>query len=168
MTAKTKIRQSVDVDTLTRTLKPENNPGFLLWQVTNLWQRCQRSRLDQIGITHVQFVLLAGLAWLDMHEGHVNQARLAQFCKTDPMMTSQVVRALAGQGLLERDKHPTDGRARHLQLTKAGAKLLNEAMPLVLETDAQFFDTLGADQPALIDALRRLWHAAQSEAAGKR
>lgn len=168
MTAKTKTRQTVDVETLTRTLKPENNPGFLLWQVTNLWQRCQRSKLDQIGITHVQFILLAGLAWLDMHEGHVNQARLAHFCKTDPMMTSQVVRALEGQGLLERAKHPTDGRARHLKLTKTGARTLNEAMPLVLEADAHFFDALAEGQPALIDALRRLWHAAQADAAVKR
>ena len=168
MTAKTKKRPTIDVDTLTLTLKPENNPGFLLWQVTNLWQRGQRSKLDEIGITHVQFILLAGLAWLDKREGHVNQARLAHFCKTDPMMTSQVVRTLEGQGLLERTPHPTDGRARHLRLTDDGARVLNAAMPLVLETDAQFFECLTRDQPALIDALRRLWHAAQTGAAAKR
>lgn len=168
MSLKTKKRPTVDIETLTLTLRPENNPGFLLWQVTNLWQRCQRSKLDAIGITHVQFILLAGLAWLDQREGPVNQARLAQFCKTDPMMTSQVVRTLEGQGLLERTRHPTDGRARHLQLTAAGARTLNQAMPLVLETDAAFFQSLADDQPALIDALRRLWHAAQMGAAIKR
>ncbi|MEM7443713.1 MAG: MarR family transcriptional regulator [Pseudomonadota bacterium] len=168
MAAKSKARPSVDVETLTLTLRPENNPGFLLWQVTNLWQRRQRANLDSVGITHVQFILLAGLAWLDKREGHVNQARLAQFCKTDPMMTSQVVRTLATQGLLERDRHPTDGRARHLKLTAAGARVLNEAMPLVLEADAQFFDSLAEDQPTLIDALRRLWHAAQTETPPKR
>ena len=168
MNVKSKKRPSVDIDTLTLTLRPENNPGFLLWQVTNLWQRCQRSKLDEIGITHVQFILLAGLAWLDQREGPVNQSRLAQFCKTDPMMTSQVVRTLEGQGLLERTRHPTDGRARHLQLTASGAKLLNEAMPMVLETDADFFRALAEDQAVLIDALRRLWHAAQVGPTAKR
>ena len=151
----------VNWDLLARTLRPENNPGFLLWQVTNLWQRRQRAALDEVGITHVQFILLAGLAWLQQREGAVSQSRLAQFCKTDPMMTSQVVRSLEDQGLLVRAVHPADKRARQLELTDAGTDILNRAMPLVLETDAIFFNPMGEDQPGLIDALRQLWRSGQ-------
>ena len=105
-------RQTVDREILATTLRPENSSGFLLWQVANQWQRLQRSALGEIGITHVQFILLAGLAWLEQRESSVSQARLAEFCKTDPMMTSQVVRTLERAKLLKREDHPTDRRAR--------------------------------------------------------
>ena len=159
----------IEREVLAQTLKPENSPGFLLWQVTNLWQRRQRAALDRIGITHVQFILLAGLAWLQDREGAVSQARLAQFCKTDAMMTSQVLRALEKDKLLERHRDEADRRARRLALTEKGADVLNEAMPLVLEADATFFHSLAEDQGALIDALRTLWRsAAPAKSAGSR
>ena len=44
---------------------PDDSPGFLLWQVTNRWQAAQRAALKPHRLTHVQFVLLATLTWLD-------------------------------------------------------------------------------------------------------
>ncbi len=32
--------------------KPEESSGFLLWQVTNLWQREIKKALEQYGLTH--------------------------------------------------------------------------------------------------------------------
>ena len=116
---------ALDWDTLSRTLRPENSPGFLLWQVANQWQRLQRSTLEPLGLTHVQFVLLAGLAWLSRKENDVTQARLAAFCKTDAMMTSQVVRSLEAGGFVARAPHPTDIRARQLRVTAKGAEVLS-------------------------------------------
>jgi DNA-binding MarR family transcriptional regulator len=138
----------LDWDTLSRTLRPENSPGFLLWQVANQWQRLQRSTLEPLGLTHVQFVLLAGLAWLSRKESDVTQARLAAFCKTDAMMTSQVVRSLEAGGFV--------ARAPQLRVTAKGAEVLNAAMPRVREADAQFFGTLQESQD-FVDQLRRLW-----------
>lgn len=156
-------RKEIDWPTLTATLRPENSPGFLLWQVTNLWQRRLRARLEGVGLTHVQFVLLAGLAWLEGREGSVSQSRLAQFCRTDAMMTSQVVRALESAGLVRRSANAKDGRAKALGVTDAGADVLNKAMPAVLETDSAFFGTLGAGgQGDLVQALRRLWQAQEA------
>jgi MarR family transcriptional regulator, organic hydroperoxide resistance regulator len=147
----------IDWPTLTSTLRPENSPGFLLWQVTNLWQRRLRAALDPHGLTHVQFVLLAGLAWLEAREPNVSQARLAQFCKTDAMMTSQVVRALEREELIRRASSVTDRRARSLQVSDRGADVLNKAMPAVLEADAEFFGCLPANQVHLVQTLRFLW-----------
>ena len=73
--------------------RPEESTGLLLWQVTNRWQAAQRAALKPFGLTHVQFVLLASLAWLGA-DGPVTQQQLAGHAGTDPMMTSQVVRAL--------------------------------------------------------------------------
>src|ERR1700692_2954755 len=35
--------------------------GFMLWQITNGWQRSIRAALAPIGLTYVQVILLAGL-----------------------------------------------------------------------------------------------------------
>lgn len=146
---------ALDRDTLARTLRPENSPGFLLWQAANQWQRQLRAALDPLGVTHVQFVLLAGLAWLE-HRGEApTQVRLAGFCRTDAMMTSQVVRAIERSGLVERRRHPTDSRARLLRLTPQGVEVLNQAMPAALAADAVFFGVL-PDPKGFVDGLRRL------------
>ena len=76
----------------------QDSPGFLLWQVTNRWQAAIRAALKPLGLTHVQFVLLASLAWLDA-DGAVTQRALANHAAVDPMMCSQVLRALADRFL---------------------------------------------------------------------
>ena len=131
---------------------PDESPGLLLWQVTNRWQVAQRATLKPFGLTHVQFVLLASLTWLDA-EGPVTQRALAEHAATDEMMTSQVLRALEERSLVERAPHPSDGRARALQVTAAGRALANEAVVAVEECDRAYFAPLGAEVSRLIEAL---------------
>jgi DNA-binding MarR family transcriptional regulator len=119
---------------------PLLSPGFLLWRVSNLWQRQQRAALHPLDLTHVQFVLLASVAWLTREGEPVTQVRLAQHAGADPMMTSQVVRSLAERGLMIRERHPGDTRAVSLRLTPVGHETLAMALPLVEAVDAAFFD----------------------------
>lgn len=133
----------------------EESPGLLLWQVTNAWQAAQRAALKPFGLTHVQFVLLASLAWLD-GDGPVTQRQLADHAVTDPMMTSQVLRALEQRGLVRRGAHPADGRARALVVTRSGRALANRAVVAVEGCDAEFFAPLGREVADFATALRRL------------
>ena len=130
----------------------ELSPGLLLWQVTNQWQQAVRAALRPHGLTHVQFVLLASLTWLDADEP-VTQKALAEHAATDPMMTSQVLRALEERGLVERREHPDDGRAKALAVTPAGADLANRTVGVVEAVDQQFF---GDAEPALVAALSQV------------
>jgi MarR family transcriptional regulator, organic hydroperoxide resistance regulator len=132
-----------------------DSTGRLLWQVTNAWQAALRAALRPIGLTHVQFVLLASLTWLQSDDP-VTQRRLAQFAGTDEMMTSQVLRTLAGRGLIERRTNPNDGRARMLVATSSGIALANRANAVVERIDREFFAALGAEQPQFTDLLARL------------
>lgn len=136
----------------TRHKRAEDSVGLLLWQVTNRWQAAQRAALKPLGLTHVQFVLLASLTWLDV-EGPVTQAVLAQHAATDPMMTSQVLRALESAGLIARSPHPTDRRARALKVTAQGRALANRAVAVVEACDDAFFAPLGRRLPGLSSAL---------------
>jgi DNA-binding MarR family transcriptional regulator len=131
------------------------SPGLLLWQVTNRWQAAQRAALRPFDLTHVQFVLLASLTWLD-NEDPVTQKELAEHAATDPMMTSQVLRALEGRGLIRRGQHPSDARAWALSVTKAGAALANRALVAVESCDADFFAPLGLGGGRFTAQLRAL------------
>jgi DNA-binding MarR family transcriptional regulator len=135
--------------------RAEESTGLLLWQVTNRWQAAQRAALKPFGLTHVQFVLLASLVWLGT-DGPVTQRRLADHARTDPMMTSQVVRALEHRHLLVRTAHSSDGRAWSLSATDTGAALVNRAVVAVEDCDETFFRSLGPDRDAFTRALASL------------
>lgn len=132
-----------------------DSPGLLLWQVTNTWQAAQRAALKSFGLTHVQFVLLASLAWLDV-EGPVTQKHLADHAAADPMMTSQVLRVLQQRGLVERSPHPDDRRAWSLLVTAEGRELADRAVVAVEACDGDFFSVLGDEAAGLAALLRRL------------
>ncbi|MGA3151092.1 MAG: MarR family winged helix-turn-helix transcriptional regulator [Streptosporangiaceae bacterium] len=139
---------------------PEQSPGFLLWRVTLSWQRQMRAALARHDLTHVQFVLLASLWWLQEHGGGPpTQAGLAEHAGTEEMMTSQVLRRLAARGLLRRDPDPADGRARRLGLTPAGRELLSGALADVEAADDAYFAALGPGRTAFTAALATLTSA---------
>lgn len=137
---------------------PSQSIGFLLWQTTNLWQRRIKASLAPFDLTHVQFVLLAGLSWLEQEDDNdvITQKQLAEFCATDPMMTSQVLRTLERARLIERLAHPNDARAVSLNLSNYGAKKLAEAFVSVEDADASFFSKIGPQQLEFGESLRQL------------
>jgi len=121
----------------------EDSPGFLLWQVTTLWQRGIKKSLDTIDITHPQFVLLASLLWLSKQKENVTQIDLSQHSKIDPMTTSTVIRTLQRKGLIERQEHHTDTRAKTVTLTNDGSRITRQAVKIIEKFDAGFFQSLG-------------------------
>ncbi|MGY2875392.1 DNA-binding MarR family transcriptional regulator [Marmoricola sp. URHA0025 HA25] len=154
----------------TRFEDADESAGLLLWQVTNRWQASQRAVLKPFGLTHVQFVLLASLAWLssdDPAAPPVSQRVLADHAATDPMMTSQVVRALEGKGWLTREPHPGDGRAFALRISAVGVALVQQAVKAVEQCDEDFFDALGSGAEAFRLALRTLREASTGSTTGR-
>jgi len=136
---------------------PGLGAGFMLWQVTNGWQRVTRAALAPTGLTYVQIVLLSGLKDKLADGAPVSQAALAQALGADPMMTSQVLRTLETAGLVKRERNPADTRSRLLGLTVAGKTRLAAALPLIAEVDREFFDVLGRREDKFLKAMRRLW-----------
>jgi DNA-binding MarR family transcriptional regulator len=127
------------------------SPGFLLWHASLRWQRLMRRTLQPLGLTHVQFVLLASTWWLGRGGEPPTQRELADHAGTDAMMTSQVCRALQERGLLTRNPDPRDSRAVRLELTPAGRALAPEAVEAVEAADEAFFST--APDPAVVRSL---------------
>jgi DNA-binding MarR family transcriptional regulator len=123
-----------------RQMGPRDSPGFLMWRATLAWQRSVAAALRPLDLTHVQFVLLASTGWLcSTGERPPSQRALADQTGTDPMTTSQVVRALEGKKLVERLPDPRDSRAKLVGITEQGRELLAKAQPAVEDADTAFF-----------------------------
>lgn len=136
--------------------KAEDSSGFLLWQVTNLWQREIRKALEPHDLTHSQFVLMASIHWLTLQQAAVTQIVLSTHTKIDPMTTSTVLRTLQKKGLVQRQEHLTDTRAKVVALTPSGVALVKQAVVAVEAFDKAFFSVLGGNLPVFNEGLLQL------------
>jgi len=118
---------------------PEDSPGYLLGQLTMLWQRKQKKVLDPLNLTQTQFVLLAALGWLSKNSNAVTQVDIANQSNADRMMVSKVLRTLEDKGFLIRKEHKTDTRAKTIKLTANGEVVLQKALIEIENADLEFF-----------------------------
>ena len=121
---------------------PEESPGYLLGQLTTLWQRKQKKVLDPLNITQTQFVLLAALGWLSRENDQVTQVDIANQGNADRMMVSKVLRTLEEKKFISREEHLTDTRAKVIKLTDSGAIVLQKALTAIENADKEFFSVL--------------------------
>jgi DNA-binding MarR family transcriptional regulator len=120
--------------------------------------------LARHGATADQFVLL-GL--LD-REDKVTQQDLVRRASSDPNTVRAMLVLLERRGLVARDGHPTDRRARSVTLTQKGRRTYRK---LVAETEALRSWILAASRPgeaeAMVDLLTRIGEAMPPPSAGR-
>lgn len=122
---------------------PNDSPGYLLGQLTMLWQRKQKKVLDPLDLTQTQFALLAALGWLSKKSNTVTQVDIANQTNADRMMVSKVLRTLEDKRFITRQEHETDTRAKTIRLTTNGELVLQKAIIEIENADLDFFATLG-------------------------
>jgi len=135
---------------------PEDSPGYLLGQLTMLWQRKQKRVLDPLDLTSTQFVLLAALAWLSKDSDAVTQIDIANQGNADRMMVSKVLRTLEEKKFVTRKEHKTDTRAKTISLTPSGAAILQKALIAIETADLEFFSQSGVDLSTLNASMSKL------------
>lgn len=144
--------------------KPEDSPGFLLWQATITWQRKIKKALEIYDITHPQFVIMALLLWLEAHQYDTTQTLIASWSKLDKMTVSNSLKKLAVLGYVHRIEHGVDTRAKSVSLTSKGKDLVRRLIPIVEGIDTEFFARASAaEQKSLIYILRKLAVGVQDE-----
>ncbi|TDX10295.1 MarR family winged helix-turn-helix transcriptional regulator [Flavobacterium sp. S87F.05.LMB.W.Kidney.N] len=121
---------------------PKDSPGYLLGQLTMLWQRKLKKVLDPLDLTQTQFVLLAALGWLSKKSNSVTQVDIANQSNADRMMVSKVLRTLEEKGFITRQEHETDTRAKTIRLTEIGETVLQKGLVEVENADLDFFASL--------------------------
>jgi DNA-binding MarR family transcriptional regulator len=135
---------------------PDNVSGFLMWQLGMLWQRKLKNKLDTLGITHAQFLLMASLDFISTKKSIVSQQDIAKHCRIDKMMTSKILRILQKKGLLVRKKNKMDSRAKTLALSEEGQEILAKAFKISESVDIDFLAPLGLNSMTFSEDMKTL------------
>ena len=144
--------------------KPEDSPGFLLWQTTITWQRLIKKTLDPYNISHAQFVILAITLWFESKNHEVSQSLIIRQSKLDKMTVSKSLKNLVTAGYAKRIEHKIDTRAKSVHLTKKGKEFISNLIPVIEKIDEDFFGTIKkTEQRSLIHTLNSLVANLESE-----
>ena len=107
-------------------------------------------------VTADQFVLLAALAKSDA----MIQQELVRRVGSDPNTVRAMLVLLEGRGLVVRERHPADGRARCVTLTVKGRQVFKKLWTKSAPLRARLLSAFGADEgTALVGLLRRVAEA---------
>ena len=132
--------------------------GYVMWRVTNNWQKLMKAELQEVDLTHVQFALLRSCHALNERQSAsgVTQIQIALNSGMDPMMASEVLRTLEKKGYINRVPHPQDTRAKLISLTGPGEAVMERANEIAIKADQMFFSKLGPEMPDFIARLKLL------------
>jgi DNA-binding MarR family transcriptional regulator len=110
-----------------------------LWNTTLAWQRAITAALRPLGLTPVQFVILACVASLEDEGVQPNQLMICARARTGVAMTSQVLSKLVRAQLVSRVANPDDARSNLVGITTRGSELLATASGVAAIVDDGFF-----------------------------
>jgi len=134
-------------------------PGYLLWQVSKLWQRRLNSALADLDLSSTQAVILMNVPRLNQERRAVTQSALAEATRVDRMTVSQSIRTLERKRLITRVPAPTDRRAYHVELTERGVAVASSALERISASHAAFFEPLESDLRLYVQLTQRLIRA---------
>jgi DNA-binding MarR family transcriptional regulator len=105
------------------------------------------------GVTADQFVLLSALADADA----VTQQELVRRVSSDPNTVRAMLLLLERRGLVARERHPADGRARRVTLTGKGRQVFKKLWTKSEQLRARLFSAFQPEEvTALVELLRRV------------
>ena len=133
--------------------------GFLLWQVSKLWQHHLTKALQDLNLPPTQAVILANTLRLSEEGLDVTQSLLSKATKVDRMTTSQTLRSLERKRLITRRSSKEDLRTNQVQLTKRGRKVAFETVGRLAAAHKVFFLPLRSDQQQIATYLHKLVRA---------
>ena len=113
--------------------------------------RCSDMQFAKLGVTADQFVLLATLA----RGNALTQRELAARMSSDPSTVRAMLVLLEERGLVSRNTHPPDGRARTVALTAAGLRKYRQVWKAGQAIRDQMVSSLSAEKTESLVALLR-------------
>jgi DNA-binding MarR family transcriptional regulator len=134
-------------------MKPKDRLPLVLRAAYLALHRCSDVQFAKLGVTADQFVLLAALASGDA----LTQRELAARMPSDPSTVRAMLVLLEQRGLVSRNTHPTDGRARTVALTAAGLRKYRQVWKAGQAIRDQMVSSLSAEETeSLVGLLRRV------------
>ena len=130
-------------------LRLDDQLCFALYAATNAITRTYREKLDDMGLTYPQYLVVMAL----LGKPSMTSGELARALRLDAGTLTPMLKRLASAGLIERNRRAEDERIIDNQLTPRGLALEREMQ------DAQGFVACRTQLPeADIAALRKVLH----------
>jgi DNA-binding MarR family transcriptional regulator len=131
-------------------------PGFLLWQVSKLWQRHLNAALSELKLSSTQAIILGNIVRMTGQKKTVTQIALSEQTKVDPMTISQAIRTLEKKKLIKRVVAQDDKRAFSILPTKQGVQATLRALQRIAEAHEEFFKPLEQELESFGKELQQL------------
>ena len=134
--------------------------GVALWQAAARWRHAVEEALEPVALTLTQWWILSATDVLVTEAGEaISQNAIARWARVDRATTSQVIRKLETEGLIDRSPE-FGGPAFRVLVSPKGRRILRSATPLV--------ETASRKGLARISSLKRLHPELESIAAAPR
>jgi MarR family transcriptional regulator, lower aerobic nicotinate degradation pathway regulator len=128
-------------------------PGYLFRRMQQIAVAIFMEECRAFDLTPVQY---AALVAIQTHRG-IDATRLSAVIAFDRSTLGNVIERIEAKGLVERKASPDDKRIKLLYLTRSGAALLSEIVPLVDRAQARMLQPLKpADRKTLMVLLSQL------------
>lgn len=131
----------------------EESSGFLLWQVTTMWQREIKKALEDVELSHASFVILASLLWFEEQNVEITQTTIINHTKLDKMTVSKNLKSLVLKGFVKRFENENDTRAKTIVLEIQGKEMAIKAVKIVEKIDRDFFGKLQIEEKLQLNQL---------------
>lgn len=103
-----------------------NQICFLVYRLNRAIQARYRPLLEEIGLTYPQYLAMLAL-W---EHGELTIGELCKLLDLDTGTVSPLVKRLEKNGLLKKQRSPTDERSVSIRLTEKGRALQEKALPV--------------------------------------
>jgi DNA-binding MarR family transcriptional regulator len=128
-------------------------PGYLFRRMQQIAVSIFMEECKAFDLTPVQY---AALVAIHTHPG-IDATRLSAVIAFDRSTLGSVIERLQAKGYIERKPAPEDRRIKLLHLTKSGAAILRDIIPVVERAQARMLEPLKpADRKALMGLLVQL------------
>lgn len=133
-----------------------DSTGLMFIKVYNKWHRLIKKELDNLSITHPQYVVLASLNYLNHQHDEVRQIDISSFSDIDTVTVSDILKLLEKKELIERKSSQHDSRAKVVYLTTQGLDVTKKATQIIEKIDLDFFGSLNTEQTNFLSLLQKL------------
>jgi MarR family transcriptional regulator for hemolysin len=138
----------------------EGIAGFLLWQVSRLWQRRLALALKDLTLPVTHAVVLANVLRFSEEGWEITQIGLSKAAKTDRTTASKALQALDRKKLVTRVTLTRDLRAYEVRLTAKGRESAFETIKRLAAAHQAFFTPLKEKENAqMVGLMQRLIQA---------
>jgi DNA-binding MarR family transcriptional regulator len=107
----------------------------------HVYQRRAEDALVDVGLTHLQFAVLATAGMLALSSSEVIQRHIVKQSGIKEAQVSLMIKALRLKGMVLQETGKTDPRVRAIRLTECGTRALESAIPLIDAIQNEFWPT---------------------------